>query len=332
MTLTLDPPSLDPSGLTEPVDDGTRRELLIAGAVLALGLAGCGSDDGAGGGEQATRRVRHAAGVTEVPVRPSRVATLSEVVVAHLASVGLLVAGANDDGLNWVEPYRALLPEQLDPAAIRDLGLSDDPNVEALAELAPKVILSEEFSVELYPQLSRIAPTVLIARPSNAAWKEGFAQTVRVVGREPEATAVRERYEEVVGRVRGLRSDRRVSFVRTNDGGFRIDGTSAFAGSVAVEAGIAVADGPPGAEADPESGFVELSGERLAAIDGDIIVSAAYAGERPQVEELARNPLWKTLPAVRAGRVLTIAGEIYNGGTYVAAQLLLERLATELRR
>lgn len=70
----------------------------------------------------------------------------------------------------------------------------------------------------------------------------------------------------------------------------------------------------------------------MSTIDGDIIVSAAYAGEQPQVEELATNPLWQELPAVRAGRVITLPGEIYNGGTYVAAHLLLERLAQELGR
>jgi iron complex transport system substrate-binding protein len=71
----------------------------------------------------------------------------------------------------------------------------------------------------------------------------------------------------------------------------------------------------------------------MRAIDGDLIVTADYASEEaPQVEELSRNPLWKTLPAVRAGRVVAIPGEIYNGGTYVAAQMLLERLAEELER
>lgn len=142
---------------------------------------------------------------------------------------------------------------------------------------------------------------------------------------------MRERYAGVVEEVRGAAGDASVSFVRTSDAGsFRIDGTGAFPGSVAEEAGIRVDDGPPDAPREPESGFVELSGERMSAIDGDLIVTAAYAGEPDQAAELARNPLWETLPAVRAGRVITVQGEIYNGGTYVAAQLLLERLREEL--
>jgi len=318
--------------LDPPVDDATRRELLVGGGALALGaiLAGCGDDGDEAPPGARTRTIRHAAGTTRVPARPSRVATLSEVVVAHLASVGLLVVAANDDGLNWVEPYRPLLSVQLDPAEVTSLGTSEDPDLETLAALRPEMILSESFSEEFYPQLSRIAPTVLIERPSNAAWKQAFDQAVRAVGREREAAAVRGRYGRVVERLRQVGTDTRVSFVRAADGGsFRIDGTGAFAGSVAAEAGIPVDDGPPGSR-PVDGGFVELSGERMRAIDGDLIVTADYANEPPQVEELSRNPLWRTLPAVRAGRVITVPGEIYNGGTYVAAQLLLERLAEEL--
>lgn len=36
------------------------------------------------------------------------------------------------------------------------------------------------------------------------------------------------------------------------------------------------------------------------------------------LSELERNPLWSTLPAVKAGRVVQIPGPIYNGGNYYA--------------
>ncbi len=121
---------------------------------------------------------------------------------------------------------------------------------------------------------------------------------MRAAGLEREGAEVTQRYAEVVERVRAMNLGRSVSFVRSADGGsFRIEGTGAFPGSVADEAGIEVADGPAGAQEEENSGFVELSGERLRAVDGDIIVSAAYAGEAPQVEELATNPTAPAAPS-----------------------------------
>lgn len=173
--------------MSHRLESPTRRELLIGGAALAgaAWLGGCGGD-GSSDGDGATRTVRHSSGTTEVPARPERVATVSEVVVAHLASVGLLVVASNDDGRNWVDPYESLLPERFDPSSIRSLGATDDVSFETLAAIGPEMILSESFSEDIYPQLSRIAPTVLIERGSNADWKPAFDGAVRAVGRERE--------------------------------------------------------------------------------------------------------------------------------------------------
>jgi len=309
----------------------TRRSLLGSAAVAGLALAGCGSSGGSDSAGAGTRSFRHALGTTEIPVRPSRVATLDELVVAHLASVGLLVVAANDDGVNWVQPYRRLLPADLDPSQITAVGGSEEPNFEALAGTRPELIVVGSYYEDFYPQLAQIAPTVAFDKPTNADWKPTFDLAVRAAGREQQGARVVQRYEETVRRVSAMQLPRSVSFVRSSGGGsFRIDGTGAFPGGVAAEAGIEVADGPPKAKPEEGSGFVELSGERMRAIDGDVIVTATYAGEPPQVQELRANPLWKSLPAVRAGRLVGLPGEIYNGGTYVAAQLLLERLVEPL--
>lgn len=78
-TALLAPPTqtvADPPDRLDPVDDGTRREFIAGGIALSLGLAACGDEDSGFDGA-ATRRVRHARGVTDVPTDPKRASSRS---------------------------------------------------------------------------------------------------------------------------------------------------------------------------------------------------------------------------------------------------------------
>lgn len=310
----------------------SRSPLAAAWALSVVVLAGCGAggaageDSGDASTATGTRTVQHALGTTEVPERPERVATLSEAVAGHLASVGLLVTAAPDDVPEWLTPYRETFAPDLDLASITLVGTSDEPNLEALAAAAPDLIVIEEYSEEFFDELSGIAPTVVVTRPSNADWQQGFAQTVELVGRDAEAVELRERYAEALAAVPPGAADIEVSCARANeDGSFRIDGPRAFCGSVAAEAGFAVTAGP--ADVAPnESGYIEVSGERMAELTGELIVAQTDSPAVETIEGLSGNPLWSQLPAVQARNVVTLPNPVYNNGTYYAATLLLETM------
>lgn len=281
-----------------------------------------------------TRTVEHALGTTEVPANPQRIATLSVVVASHLVSVGMAPVAANRSVTkNWLEPYRDLLPEGVDIDGIEAIGETEEPDLERLVVIGPDLILIETYQEDIYPLLSEIAPTMAIERPSNAAWKSAFDQTVDAVGRRQEAEAVRQRYRDEVVVAPEAASSTRVAFIRAvADGGtFLIDGTGGFAGSVAAEAGYPVDDGPED-ESPDEFGYVTVSQERLGQITADLIVvpdpreNAVSFG----VEVFQDNPFWDQLPAVQAGQVLALPQSIYNGGTYLAAELLLRALREAL--
>lgn len=309
---------------------------LLAGllAGLALVLAACGGngegDETAApaGDAAATRTVEHALGTTDVPLRPERVATLSEAVAGHLASVGLLVAAAPDDVPEWLTPYQQGFQPDLDLGSVTLVGTSEEPSLETLAQVAPDMIIIETFSEEFYPELSQIAPTVVVERPSNADWQPAFAQTVALAGRQEEARELESRYEQALAAVPPTAGEVEVSCVRSSaDGSFRLDGERAFCGSVAAEAGYAVTAGPPDVMPEEGSGFVELSGERLTAVTGDLIVAQTDSPDVETIDGFTQNPLWETLPAVQSGSVITLPNPIYNNGTYYAATLLLEAIA-----
>jgi len=327
MTLTLDRPTI---ALLEPVDDGTRREFLAGGAALALlGIAGCGSDDDRPAAD-ATRTIRHSKGTTQVPANPERIVTLGGIYDINLISLGLTPIGVGEGAVEQAAAVAPLLPDDVDVAGIERIGDPYDPDLEKVARLAPDLIIGDDIQ-ENYPALSRIAPTVLVEYGSNGTWRKRFLKVAEAVDRRERAAAVEARYEDVLAKLPAAARARAVAFVRAHeDGPFLIDsGAAAFAGSVAKDARISTLDIPRGiGELAEGSGFVEVSGERMNVLEGaDLIVVANFGEDGDGVQRFERNPLWKRLPAVKAGRVLEVHGLIYNGGNHYSATLLLEAIA-----
>lgn len=311
-----------------PVSAATRREFLavLAGAGL---LTACGTGADAGGSD-ATRVVETAEGPVAVPVRPQRVVTLGVALAGHLASAGLVPVGAHEGHEEWLGAYAGELPQGTDVDGITSVGLADAPNLETIVGLDPQLVLVERSAGEHIRELSAIAPTVVVDRPSNAAWKAAFDATVGAADRESEAELVRERYRSALAAVPAVAGGRSVTFLRgQGDGAFRIDGSGAFGGSVAAEAGLTVRDGAGRGEPS-EHGYISFGVEELMVADGDLLVVPDRAGGPSSVENLMANPLWERLPAVRANRVLSLPNAVYNGGTYLGAELLLRELTAAL--
>lgn len=308
----------------------TRARLLTLVAT-GFGVAACGSGLGesptAGDVRDRTRTVEHAGGSTEVPAEPERVATTSEVVAGHLTSVGVLPVAGTVDMAEWLAPYAdAGLIQGLDPSQIEEVA-GEETDFERLAGLAPGLILIEDFAIDQYETFAEIAPTVVISRPTNADWQDAFDQTVAAVGADDAAEQVRERYADLLADVPASAGDTEVTFLRgSGPGQFRLDALGGFGGSVAAEAGYRVDVGDATAEQARE-GVIEYSNERLDVVSGDLLVTTTQADGGPSnIAELQAGPLWSNIPAVRDGQIIELPQAVYNGGTYVAAELLLQAL------
>jgi iron complex transport system substrate-binding protein len=281
----------------------------------------------------ASRIVTHALGEAQVPAAPQRIAALDHVFVANLISLGITPRGKPSDSVPWFEIYGELVPDSIDLNAVPSVGLQYEPNIEALAAINPDLILiSDYMEEEVYTQASQIAPTVVLEWINNGAWQQRFDRIAAAVGRETEAEAVRQRYQQVIDGLPEAARTARVAFVRPDsDGQFRLDSTEeAFPGSVAIGAGVPLVAPEGVGEVAEGSGFVTISGELLTVLEeADLIVVADWSmlfDEEPGLTYFERNPLWERLPAVQAGRVLVLPGPIYNGGDYMAAELLLRAI------
>lgn len=332
MTKSIEVPGIAlPPGI---VDDLTRREFLVGAGLIALAPA-CGSgEEGGDGPSGETRTVEHMFGSTGVPVEPKRVAALFVTVASALVSVGIEPVALVENTVEFCEPLEELLEPDINLSEVESIGSVNEFSLERLAALEPDLIVGTEFNAldkAGYERVSEIAPTVIFEYPGTERWRELFEEVTGAVGRSEKAGEVMRRYEEALDQARRqFDGSLEISFVRISDGAsYILDTSQSFAGQVATEMGLAVTEGPEGVGERPNEAIFEVSIERLDLVTGDVIVlPRAWADEEESsLDALSDQPLWQRLPAVRAGRIVEVDLGVYNGGTYLAGQLLAEALA-----
>jgi len=310
----------------------TRREFLIgAGAMMVLAPYGCG-DTGGGTTESGAIRVEHAAGVTEMPRDVERIAALDGYPDVHsLLALDVVPEIADKSRLEEV-PF-PLVQDALDEVEAN--VNSSEPNLESLAAANPDLILSAEWSEDIYDELSGIAPTVLLHRYESDV--NGHLRTVAEALGRPQAAEQRisnfaNRVEEVRGVVAGTQlTDMPFAIVLQYgyEGTFRVLGKSSYAGrtlqAVGAEGLIAPEEGEPDGP-DGEFG-TDVSPELLAEVLGpaEFIVMGtqiSYEGAQP----LEDSPLWNELPAVQNGAVVEQYIDIWYQDTALTRTVRLDRI------
>lgn len=151
------------------------------------------------------RLVTHAMGNTCVPETVTRVVALETGELDSAVMLGLAPVGAG----SWLgadDPWPDYLADALGGTTY--LGLGDRPNLEAIAALAPDLILGSKLRHEaLYAQLSQVAPTVF-TETVGAPWKENLRLHGEALGRAAEAQALLEAYEARAAAFRERLGDR----------------------------------------------------------------------------------------------------------------------------
>lgn len=287
--------------------------------------------------EPATRSVVDFNGdAVEIPAAPEVVVTLGNLDAVHLQTLGLKpIATSAGMERTYIGLDDDLVPSDSEEfLALPVITGSDGLDLEVIAGLQPDLIVGDEFRADSLELLQEIAPTVLITYVNNGGWRERTATYAEMFGRQDVFADVEADYEAFIADLPEGLTDLNVAFVRARpEGTFLVDSPpSAFPGSVAADAGL-TAFVPEGVTDSGDSGFYELSGERLGVLnDADILVvpDFSFGGlfDRPDgITLFEEYALWDRLPAVQNGAVVQIPGRIYNGGNYYAAKQLLRELA-----
>jgi iron complex transport system substrate-binding protein len=152
----------------------------------------------AGGQQSGTRTISHAAGETEIAGVPQRIVALSWPLGADLLTLGVTPVGmGNADTFNEI----VNLDEVVLPPEVASVGAPWEPNLEAIAQLEPDLIIGATHDNELiYEDLSNIAPTLLfdvfVQQPGQEGpnelelMEQNFMAIADVVGKRGEGAAI----------------------------------------------------------------------------------------------------------------------------------------------
>ncbi|MFI1730420.1 ABC transporter substrate-binding protein [Streptomyces acidicola] len=308
--------------------DGSRN--LVAGAsegpsaapsVPAEGMGSDTDEDGA-----FPRSVTHFRGTTAIKAAPKRIAVLSTGQLDDLLTLGLVpTAATRGDNAGLVPDYLAnafpKYKEQL--AGMTDAGTRAAPNLESLDAAKPDLILANDSLGDLYPKLSKIAPTVITAG-NGINWKRDLLLVGDAAGKGQQAQKLLEEIaDEAAERGRDL-GDAEVSMVRFTPDRTRMFGVSSFTGSLAVDMGL---------KRPTSQRFTAISqdigAESIDVADADwIFYSVQGDAARTDAANVLGGPLWKSLKAVGAGHAVKVDDDPWylNAGP-TAARLVVKQLA-----
>ncbi|MEM1256760.1 MAG: iron-siderophore ABC transporter substrate-binding protein [Cyanobacteria bacterium P01_H01_bin.21] len=205
------------------------------------------------------------------------------------------------------------------------VGTGDQPSLEKILMLKPDLILGYEWHESFYPQLSEIAPTVIVnpfAGGNN--FKRNFRQLAEILGKSDQAERILADYNERIQKFQQQFGEKlkskTVSLILFDESKFHVRGPEfLLLGWVMRDAGIQFI---PAYTALKDDIIDNMSLEVLPDWDADFLFVALYShGSLEDLEPVFNQPLWSTLKAVQNKQVY-IFPKNPTGGPIAATQLI----------
>ncbi len=316
------------------VTDVTRRELLIGGVSLAALLAGCGSGQTASPPAPAGGfpiEVDHALGTITIRQRPERVVALNDRDADTMLALGLTPVGIHtrygfERGVGpWAE-------EALGDATPM-VWTGEEFNYEGIAAAKPDLIVHATSGGErdIYDRLSRIAPMVALPKgavPYGATTEESTLLIAEALGARTDGDRVVAELDAFLAQQAVAYPSfavRTVNYLDIYPGGilsysrdFVINRTLYAVGFDPIERSAFA----PGEES------VEVSAERLADYDADVLI--VYPFERTEQQLREAIPTFASLDAVRGGRLFLLEDFALSNSSVLSIPYALNALLPKI--
>ncbi|MEY9093288.1 ABC transporter substrate-binding protein [Paenibacillus sp. RC84] len=306
-----------------------KRVLVLAILCCMLVLTACGNQTTRDGeSQQKFKEVENAkGGKVKIPIHPKRIADLSGS-TEELLLLGIQpIASGNTDFGN-----RAVLSptiKNLLSADTVNLGWYAEPiSLELVVSAKPDlIILGTLFNENLYEQLSKVAPTVIVPYPYYE-WRNRFAFLADLFGEEEKKDKWLSEYdrkvEEWSKKLESVLGNETFAVIETYPKNLVIYSSSGTAELIYTDLALKRTDGIP----EPESwGGREINLESLATINPDNLILMENSENT-----MNDSKVWNNLKAVQKGNVYKITNiDNYNYSfTAIGRMELLDRLGKQI--
>ncbi|WP_166244877.1 ABC transporter substrate-binding protein [Paenibacillus turpanensis] len=200
------------------------------------------------------------------------------------------------------------------------IGEKQQPNVETVLKLKPEVILATtKFKPEVKEKLEKIATTIPVSHIATD-WEANLKLLAELTGKEAEAEKALKQYKDDVAAAKAKLGDKlkdkKVMIIRLRAGNINLYPADVFFNpSLYTDLGFAVPEQVKAAKAQEV-----VSMEKFSEINPDYLFvqfSEDENKDKPKtLEELQNNPIWKSLNAVKNGKVfVNVVDPLAQGGT-----------------
>lgn len=279
--------------------------------------------------------ITHDGGETTIEQEPARIAALEWHLVEDLLVMGIQpVAIADVEGFKtWVTVESQLADD------VQDVGLRQEPSLEALSAAEPDLILGLDYrDAAIYDQLSEIAPTILMSafpKVEGVTPLDDLRDRLRFEGSflnraaqaEDAIAAMDATIDEQAAAIEeaGLTGAPFVviqGFTYENAPTWRIFTDQALVGNAISATGLEnvwTADGG-------DWGFTTNSVESFVELPEDVNVFYIVNDTDNIVEGvLAEDPIWQSLPFMQEGRFFPLGGDTWTFGSTESVQRIVTR-------
>jgi len=254
-----------------------------------------------------------------VATPPKRVVALSPSVVEIMYAVG---------APPLARPSSANFPEQA--KSLPAIGSSYQPSFEQIAAQTPDFLIADAQlqGPQTVTELQKLGVPVFVIRVQSVEDVTKYLRTVgAIMGKTEEGDRAA---KEIEGKIQAAQAKlpaenqrpRVFILVGTADAFFAAKPNS-FSGDVIARLGAKNAVGPGPDSAGAPAGFSTFSLEKLIELDPDVVLVVSVAGPNapPTSRQLAGNPAWAGLRAVKGGRVHEVPADelVQSAGPRVGA-------------
>ncbi|XID91656.1 ABC transporter substrate-binding protein [Paenibacillaceae bacterium WGS1546] len=277
-----------------------------------------------------SRTIAHLRGELRLERKPEKIVVLDYQYLDHLAALGEIPAGSVV-GTSDRSAFPAYLADRT--GGVKVVGTKEAPDLKAIIEAGPDLIVCTVFQEALYDRLSMIAPTLLFDR--NEDWRSALLKFGRIVDKEREARLLLDRHDRRLAKLHKTLADRlagkTVALIRPRDRIIRLHTTAHRTAEVLYrDLGLAA----PRMTVGKEKTSFPLPLEAMTDLDADHLFVLEDDSNGELADEFRSTPTWHGLEAVRRNRVYTANTTLWVGyyGPIAIGRVLDEVAAALLRR